>query len=742
MTDSNRDQARQWRSSQDTRGFTESGGPDTDVLRPDTADQRLAVQSDAAADQTVALQDGPVTARATAYGEPFAYRPEDRAAMAIDGDPATAWRVADRADAVGEAIELTSDEPLTTLELVQPGLGVTGRPVTRWITAVDVAVDDAEPVRVTLDERSRAEPGQRVDLPTAGRRVRLTVAETAEALREGAGPDAVGFAEIRTGRGPTTEIVRVPSIPATGAPTDVVLTRWRVDPADRWRHDPEPTLRRRLDLPTAITGAAPTATVRLDPRASDRAIADLLGADVAVASARLTGMPNAGGWAATDGDPATAWIGPFDVADGLSVTVPVAAGTIDTLRLRQPGGDTSPITKVRLTGVGGPVEADVPPADAEGWSTLVTGGLAVDTVLTIELVDVDVRTTRDRRSAEVVGLPVAIAELEGAGITPRPLPDTVSFGCRDDLVTVDGEPLAVDLGSPSTEALIAGDPVVAGACDAATVDLPAGTVEIATAPGALTALDVDRIVLRDPRPTATTPRPSIELLERGRLHRVAEVGACPDGCWIVLGEGLNPGWSASLDGASLGDPVLVDGGFHGWWLEPAAQPRTVRFEWGEQRPVTLGLAISAVAVAVCIVLAVADRRRRPTRLRTPPRLAGIGRETGPGITGSRWWAPAPLAAVVALALLGPVWAAAAAVLGLVAGRLGRPRLLAVAGLAIWIGIGLLMVRRVVVYAPFPGPGWPGEFADLHDLGVFVLALLAGSLSAPDRRPRVGSIPLS
>jgi hypothetical protein len=39
---------------------------------------------------------------ASAYGEPNAYRPEDRADQAVDGDAGTAWRVADRADPVGQ----------------------------------------------------------------------------------------------------------------------------------------------------------------------------------------------------------------------------------------------------------------------------------------------------------------------------------------------------------------------------------------------------------------------------------------------------------------------------------------------------------------------------------------------------------------------------------------------------------------------------------------------------------------
>ena len=123
VTDSNRARAHHWRGSQDVVGFTEDDDPSTpDLLRADPADERLPVFGDADAAPTVAVQDGPVRARASAYGEPFAYRPEDRAVMAIDGDPATAWRVADRSDPIGEQLELTIAEPIDHVTLQQaPG---------------------------------------------------------------------------------------------------------------------------------------------------------------------------------------------------------------------------------------------------------------------------------------------------------------------------------------------------------------------------------------------------------------------------------------------------------------------------------------------------------------------------------------------------------------------------------------------------------------------------------------------
>ena len=153
--------------------------------------------------------------------------------------------------------------------------------------------------------------------------MRLTIAETAAASGSddglvATGLDAVGFAEISTGLGPTIEVTRPPidwlAEVTAGALVDTsidqVFTRLRVDPANRWRRDPEPRIVRDVTVPAGY-GATTEVTLRLAARADDSLIAELLGLAGATASERLTGMPTAGGWAATDGDLETAWITPF-----------------------------------------------------------------------------------------------------------------------------------------------------------------------------------------------------------------------------------------------------------------------------------------------------------------------------------------------------------------------------------------------------------------------------------------------
>ncbi len=349
VTDTNRDRAHHWRSSQDVTGFTESGGADSDVLRFEGADQRLPVFDTAdEATQTISVQSGPVTAAASAYGEPFAYLPEHRPVMAIDGDPATSWTVADRAPGVGEFIVLSSDAGIDHVTLRQPDAG----PDDRTITAIDLVVDDRPVQRVELDHTSLNGSGQRIDVePTDGpTEVTITIAATSapqpplgDALR------GVGFSEIDLGLGPTMEFIRPPidalsvAADAPDTPISLLFTRLRTDPTDRWRDDPEPAMQRRFELARSVAVDADM-TLRLDQRADGDVLAALLGENVSD-DGHLTGVPAARGAAALDGDTATSWITPFGEPTGHRLTLS-GSSIASTLSVTQPEGDFSPVTEL------------------------------------------------------------------------------------------------------------------------------------------------------------------------------------------------------------------------------------------------------------------------------------------------------------------------------------------------------------------------------------------------------------
>ena len=77
---------------------------------------------------------------------------------------------------------------------------------------------------------------------------------------------------------------------------------------------------------------------------------------------------------------------------------------------------------------------------------------------------------------------------------------------------------------------------------------------------------------------------------------------------MVLGEGFNEAWRAEIEGESLGSPVHADGGFNAWWLPGADGRVVVHLGWTAQRPLSIALALSALAGLVAAALVIRDRR--------------------------------------------------------------------------------------------------------------------------------------
>lgn len=742
VTDSNRRRARQWRGSQDVWGYTEDG-TEPAVLDDDPADHRLEVFPDQTlADQTLAVQRGPVRAVASSYGEPLAYRPEDRAAMAVDGSLSTAWLVADRAEPIGQRIRVDATAAVDELTLVQPQ----DTRADRWITAVRLTTSSGEDRIVILDDRSRQPSGQLVELTEPAIWWELEIAATnTPRARTYPNRGPVGFAEIETELGPSQEVVVVPSTVTAGAdtPLAIVLTRLRTDPLDRWRDDPEAAIVRAITL-DAEQELTVTPTVRLDRRASDDMLADLFGVVTATADERLAGDPSSGGWAAVDGDADTAWITPFAVGSGSTLTVPVdPAVTVDELEISLPAPRTGVgrLTEVVVRNGDAEVTATLDPADPDGrYRIALPGAVAGTESISITTTASDAATTTDRRYGEITLLPVAIAEVTGPGITPAPLPDRLATDCRDDLLTIDGEPVPIRV-SASTDAALAGEVLDAEVCGSERVTLPAGEHLVRSSPGSRTGLDVDRVVLTNPAAEEALAAPASERPEvtvsSGRDRRTITVGPCPDGCWVVQGEGWNPGWSATLDGESLGDPEQVSGGMNGWWLAPSSEARTVELRWKPQRWIWIGLGASALGVVACVVLVAIDRRRGVAPAVDPAELVA------PWMADGRrhhvvWVAGAAVSALV----VAPVWGAAVLAVALPLVLLRRSRLLAVAGLVGLAACAAFVVLRQLVQDPPAGFGWVLNSAPVHRPALAaVIAIVAAALPGPRRADaRAGANP--
>lgn len=726
VTDSNRDRAHHWRTSQDVTGFTE--GPGTAIDADDPYDQRLPVFPDQpAGEATQAEQRGPVTATATSYGEPNAYRPEVRPAMAIDGDPATAWVTADRGKAVGEAIELTADSPADSVTLTQPD----DPTAVRWITRVRITAGDADPFEIDLDPLARA-AGQRIDLPAPATSVRIEIVAT-NMPDTGFYPwqNAVGFSEVDLGAGPTEEVVTLPSRALADAsastPLDIVMTRLRTDPAHRWRDDPERQLIRAFTLPDSISATA-AITVRLSPRASDELLAGLASQPSApTADRRVSGRPVATGREALDGDAATAWLTPFDHPAPSTLTIPLGGiRTLDHLTLTTlVGGDYSQPTTVELSAGGTTQTVTVPAPGPDGSRELRFPALTGDT-LTLTIAATDGATTVDRRTWEPTLLPVGVAEVGIDGLAPAAEPATIDTGCRTDLLTVDGAALPIRI-TGTWDGLVAGDPVQAELCGSTSLDLAAGEHIVRSAPGIETGIDIDRVVLHAGG-AAATQTPVAVTTSQGRASRSYDVAPCPAGCWLVQGEGWNPGWKATVEGESLGRPVALDGGMNAWWLPPADDARTVSLRWTPQRTMWIALGLSAVAVLGCAVLAclpLPRLRRRDAVIADDVVVPAIQVDARP--------APRTVAVTASVVLLTAVlvagvgWGVAVAMLAAAGLWTGRRWIPAAAGALLAAGCGAYVIVHEHRGRFGAGFGWVGEFDRVHRPALAAVVLLVSNV---------------
>ena len=742
VTDSNRDRDEQWRGSQDATGMTETGGVGGETLRIEDSQKRLPrSRADEPSTQTIATLDGGLVVQASSYGELFAFLPEARAAMAVDGDPATSWRVGERGSPIGQSITISS-VPDGQLHLTQ----VQDRAALFAITRVRVEGDGLL-AEVELGADSMLPTGQPVDVP-AGTPVTITILETAP--RPGAtltGNLWVGFAEL----GPVAQEYVRPPIEALEQirPDDelaLVFSRERVRATNRWRNDPEPVMARRFELPADRTGELKV-TLRLNGRAADAALDALLdGTTGPTSSGRLAGVPEARASAAFDGDDATAWMSPFHTAVGSRLTVPIDPTVpVTTLSIQQPLADRQPgewatITAVRVSVGATVIEAPLSP-DASGLAT-ITIPESVGEQAVIEVLGVDGQTTIDRRYGDPTALPVAIAEIGGLPVVVDVVESPV---CRDDLLSIDGEALGLVV---DTVGLAAGEPVAAFACDGAPLTLRGGEHRLLSASGERTAIDVDLVSWNSPGasvdPAITVGSvPSVTVRSSSATSWTLDAAPCPTGCWLVFGQGHNEGWQANSSGAGdLGVPVPISGGFNGWHLPASDGPQTIQVDFAPQGTLRVGLLVSLLAVLACLAVVVIPSVRRRLGSRASQRATTDPVSQTPlprapefddwSATTARRAAVAGISLVVVTALfVDPRWSVVALVMG--GALFVTRRIRGVAGLGIvgLIALAGLIARRQLRYGYQPGGGWPATFDDLHRPAMFVVLVVTVAAWATD-----------
>lgn len=768
VTDSNRKRGERWTTVRHTRGYTETenGGP----LATDLGDNRLPLFPDAGSStMTVREPRGQIDAEATSYGNPITYSPSERPVLAIDGDPRTAWRTGAFVDARGERLELTLTEPMTTdrIRLLQPING----PATRYITEVRLRFDGGDPVDVPLSSQSRDEPGEVVTFPERTfNEVSIEIlADTVGDLPRWAGQSSMGFAEVEiigADVEPPEEIIRVPTdlLDAAGEasednPLAISLTRQRQDPTDPTRNDEERSLIRRFDLPSqrsfGLEGEA-----RLSARASGDVIDELLGRSHdgsvpwARAGATLTGSLYTAA-SAFDGDPATAWTSARSRADNqwVEVNLPEAI-TIDSLPVTVVAdGLHSVPTEFELWVDGAPIEPRIAvPEITNGDSQNATATVELDipevtgSSFRLKVTGVREQLTNDWVSDRLIAQPVAIAEIGLPGQTVPALPETFDSGCRSDLLSVDTEPVPVQVTGSVADAL-AGQPLRVTSCGDQPAELSGGDHTLRSAVGLDMGLDIDQLVLRSAAGggasfTSDTlvadgeqqeTQPQIEAFDEGADHYDLRVTGAQsrEPFWLVLGQSFNEGWSATVDGTTMSAPELVDGFANGWLVVPNDETFEVTLRFTPQRRVNGALAISVVAAAGCLLLA--WRRPRlaviaPSAMPEPYQPVLAFRYHGALPTLRTAYVAGFALGLTGLILAGPLVGLVVGTITGIGARHEKFRRWLMLASPCALGLAALYVLYIQVrHAPQASFDWPIELKEPHPLGWLAVLLLVADV---------------
>ncbi|NLD75932.1 MAG: DUF3367 domain-containing protein, partial [Acidimicrobiales bacterium] len=793
ITDTNRRAGQRWGTLRDNHGRTERAGEE--ALRHDAKDQRLPVFPDAGDDAfTVIESRGDVRASATSYGNTVTFTAEDRAAMAVDGQTGTAWRTGGFSPATDETLRLEFAEPVTTdqIRLLQVVTSVRNRHITR----VTLTFDDDETLAVDLTDESRPDElgadddaGQVVEFgERTFSQLDITIDETVPGkLPRYDGLSSVGFAEVTViddqGRHRLADdVVRLPTdlfdtiTETLTHPLAVVLTRLRVPGSVAVRTSPETSITRTFTVPDDRAYAL-TGTIRLSPAALEDSVLDsALGLPLAdrggitvTSRRRLPGGIENRASAAIDGDPDT-WYSPGYLGQNgewidVDSAVPFTFDHLDLTVLND--GRHSVPRRVRLE-VDGQYHPDLvftlpEIGDQDEPNARHTFQIELPRSITANRIRFVVEespedptasvrevTTLDWYSGDEIVMPIGIVDLGIDGLQIAQPPAAVPSGCRDDLFEVDGRPISVALSGTSAD-LRAGGTARLTTCGGAPLVLPSGEVTVRTTDGALTGFDIDQLVLRSAAGGAAEPaagpmvdgalseqRPSATIVDETRTSLSVDLGERSEPTWLILGQSHNLGWTASVDGTDLGEPVLVNG-FANGWLIPAGQAARVEMRWTPQRVVNIALGTTVVGVALTLFLAL----RRPRTAATSPAddptwvpldrrpsmpqafsMDRIRRFAGPQPSRFAVVLTVPATLVLGWAFIGPPAGLVLALAAAVCLRVRRARpILTVGGLVVFAGcVGWVVVQQL--FREFPsGFDWPTYFEAVHRPTLLAIGLL-------------------
>ncbi len=662
---------------------------------------------------------------------------------AIDGDPATAWVSNALQAAVGQWLQVDFDHPVSNAVMT----------VTPSATAVGAQVRRIEVETATGSTTLRFDEAGKpltVALPYGETPwVRLTAAATNDGsagVQFGITDlsitqyDASGFAHPLTLR--HTALVPGPPQGAAVAGWDLgseLLGRPGCAPAPdgvrcaaSMALAPEEPVNfsRTLSVPSPMS-VTPTLWIR--PRQGPN-LADLIAEPNSIrAQGDSDGIDVLGSaYAATDGDPATAWTAPqrvvqYKTPPTLTLTLPQPT---EVAGLRLVPSQSSLPTHPTLVAVNLGDGPQVRELKAGQPQTLSLQPRVTDTV-TLSLLDWQDVIDRNALGFDQLKPPgladVAVLGADGRPIAPadaaRNRIREVVVGCdRGPVIAVAGRFVHTSIRT-TAGALLDGGPVRAEPCDRDPIALPAGQQELLISPGDAFVVDGAQLSTAGAGESPSVTPAATGAWDSSRREIPASASATPR--VLVIPESINPGWVARTSTGARLTPVAVNGWQQGW-VVPAGNPGTITLTFTANSLYRAGLALGLALLPVLALLAF--WRTRARRADEPP---------------AHPWAPGTFAAVGVLAagavIAGPAGAVVAgAALGLRYGLRRRERLRERA--PVWLSAGgLILAGAALSRHPWRSvDGYAGHSANVQLLALISLAAVAASVVIlPGRSPVPG-----
>jgi arabinofuranan 3-O-arabinosyltransferase len=656
--------------------------------------------------------------------------PATSSVAAVDGDPATAWVSNALQAAVGQWLRVDFDHPVNNAVItLTPSATAVGAQVRRILIetatgSTTLRFDEAgKPltaalpygespwVRITAAATDDGSPGVQFGITD------LSITQY----------DASGFAHPVDLR----HSVLVP-----GPPSDSAVARWDLgsellgrpgcaQAADTVRCAASMALapEEPVNFSRTLTVPGPvpvTPTVWVRPRQGPK-LAELI-AEPNTTRAQGDSDPVdilGSAYAATDGDPATAWTAPQRVVQHktpptLTLALPHPT-EVAGLRLT-PSRSTLPAhpTVVAVNLGDGP---QVRPLQRSGPQTVSLRPRVTDTV-TLSLLDWEDIIDRNALGFDQLK-PPGLAEITVLGADGNPIApaDAARNRAREIVVDCEHGPVIAVAGRfvhtsirTTAGALLDDEQVAALPCERDPITLPAGQQELLISPGA--QFVVDGAQLSTPAAAELPSAASLSVASAavgvwGPARREVRAPASQSSRVLVIPESINPGWVARTEAGQRLTPVAVNGWQQGW-VVPPGNPGTITLTFASNTLYQAGLAVGLALLPLLAFLALWRTRRR-------------GGEDEP----VRTWAPGAGAAVAVLAV-GAVIAgwAGAVVVGVAFGLRYALRDRATVGLSAG---GLILAGAALSRHPWRSvDGYAGHSASVQLLALLSLAAVAAS----------------